>query len=527
MKSFKILIADELGAEGIGILERAGEVTLRNGMDEDQLRSALPDYHALVLRSATKVTARSLELADQLAVIGRAGIGVDNIDIAAATERGVVVMNTPESGAVTTGELAIALLLSLARKIPAADAAMKAGRWEKKRFTGVELRDKTFGVLGLGRIGKVVADRGCGLAMRIIAHDPFVNQDDAPKGVRMVSFEELLETSDFLSVHVPLSAETRGLLNRERLATMKKGAYLVHAARGGIVDDEALCDLLESGHLAGAALDVYAVEPLPEDHRLRRMENVVLTPHIGASTAEAKRSVSRDIAEQVALCLQTGVALNGINVPRIAPSAAAAVGPYLDLAHNLAALLSQFHRGHLQSMRMTLQGGLPSSAAHPLTVAALVGVLQHRVDGPVTPVNAERIAKDQGIRVHTESSSMKRDFMNLLRVEAVFDEERHFVSGTVLGHRHGRMVEFDDYYLDAIPEGPLLVTIHSDEPGVLGKIGSLLGELGVNIARMQLGTPSSGEPRALGIWNLDQALSAEALTSIESLPAIIRVQLVQ
>ncbi len=526
MTRLNILVADDLGDEGMELLSQAGEVQLCTGMDEGQLREALRDQHALVVRSATKVTARSLELADKLAVIGRAGIGVDNIDLEAATERGIVVMNTPEAGAVTTGELAIALLISMARKIPAADAAIRAGRWDKKLLTGVELKDKVFGVLGLGRIGQVVADRGRGLAMQVIAHDPFVPQDRAPEGVRMVEFDELLGTCDFLSVHVPLSEKTRGLLGATELGKMKKGAYLVHAARGGIVDEEALCDLLEANHLAGAALDVFCVEPLPADHRLRKLDQVVLTPHIGASTSEAKRGVSRDIANQVSLCLSTGVAINGINVPRIAPSSAAAVCPYLDLAHNLAALLGQIHPGRLQSVRVTLQGGLPASASQPLTVAALVGLLQGRIDGPVTPVNAERIAKAQEIRVHTEASSMKRDFMNLLRVEAVFDEQRHFVTGTVLGHRHGRMVEFDDYLLDAIPEGPLLVTIHEDVPGVLGKIGSILGAGEINIARMQLGTPNSGEPRALGIWNLDRGLDKDCLTEILALDPILEAHFV-
>ncbi|MHC5066209.1 MAG: phosphoglycerate dehydrogenase [Planctomycetota bacterium] len=526
MTRLNILVADDLGEEGMELLRQAGEVTLRTGMDEAQLREALRNQHALVVRSATKVTAPSLEFADKLAVIGRAGIGVDNIDLEAATERGIVVMNTPEAGAVTTGELAIALLTSMARKIPAADAAIKAGRWEKKQFTGVELKDKILGVLGLGRIGQVVASRGQGLAMQVIAHDPFVPQDRAPEGVRMVEFDELLSTCDFLSVHVPLSDKTRGLLDHEQLGKMKQGAYLVHAARGGIVDEDALCDLLESKHLAGAALDVFCVEPLPEDHRLRHLDQVVLTPHIGASTAEAKSGVSRDIANQVALCLQTGVAINGINVPRIAPASAASVCPYLDLAHNLAALLAQVHQGELQSVRVTLQGGLPASASQPLTVAALVGLLQGKVEGPVTPVNANRIAKAQGIRVHTETSSMKRDFMNLMRVEAVFAEERHFVTGTVLGHRHGRMVEFDDYFLDAIPEGPLLVTIHEDVPGVLGRIGSILGAREINIARMQLGTPSSGEPRALGIWNLDRSLDTDCLDEILALDPILQAHFV-
>jgi D-3-phosphoglycerate dehydrogenase len=425
---------------------------------------------------------------------------------------------------VTTGELAIALLVALARHVPAADAALKAGRWDKKKFTGTEISGKVLGVVGLGRIGRVVAERGKGLAMEVVAYDPFVTQERAPADVRMLDFDELLGCADFVSIHVPLADETRHLFGREPFAKMKKGARLIHAARGGIVDEAALVDALESGHLAGAALDVFETEPLPEDHKLRRLPNVVLTPHIGASTHEASRNVAVDLAKQIALCLEKGIVLNGVNVPRIAPSEAAAIGPYLDLAHDLAHLLSKIHGGErLQSLRVTLQGGLTGNSAHPLTVAALVGALHGRAAGPVTPVNAERIAADQGVRVHTEHSTMKRDFLNLIRVEAVFDERRHCVSGTVLGHRHGRLVELDDYVLDAIPESPLLVTFHRDQPGVLGKIGTVLGELGVNIGRMQLGPPPTAGRSALGIWNLDRALAPAQLERIRGLGVIDQV----
>jgi D-3-phosphoglycerate dehydrogenase len=521
MKAWRILVADELSPEGIALLETAGEVTVRKGMDEAALRAAVVPYHALVVRSATVVTARSLELAQNLAVIGRAGIGVDNIDVEAATARGIVVMNTPEAGATTTGELAISLLLSLARNIPAADASMKRGEWEKSRFTGTELAGKTLGVLGLGRIGRVVADRGKGLHMQVIAHDPFVDESQAPPGVRLVSLDELLAESDFVSVHVPLMDETRHLLGRERLAQMKKGARLIHAARGGIVDDDAVCDALDSGHLAGAALDVFEREPLPKDHRLLRTENLVLTPHLGASTKEAKRSVSLEMARQVVVCLQRGIVLNGVNVPRIAPSEAALLEPFLKLAHHLASFLVQVRSGPIQSMRLTLQGDVPATAQRPLTVAMLTGALQHRVDALVTPVNAERYARDLGVRVHAETSTLKRDFVHLIRVEAVLDGERHFVTGTVLGHRHIRMIEYDAFLLDAIPEGPLLVTWHRDQPGVVGKIGTLLGEQDINISRLQLGGEQPMGELALGIWNLSSPITDSALDQLRADDAMV------
>lgn len=514
MKKWRILVADELSPEGLELLAEAGEVTLAKGMNEDTLRETLANHDALIVRSATKVTARSLELANDLAVIGRAGIGIDNIDVEAATKRGIVVMNTPEAGATTTGELAVSLMLSLARHIPAADASMKSGKWSKKALTGSELTGKVMGVIGLGRIGRVVADRAKGLQMQVVAHDPHLDQSHAPAWVRLTSLDDLLAESDFVSVHVPLMDQTRHLLNRERLQQMKKGARLIHAARGGIVDDEALCDVLDSGHLAGAALDVFEVEPLPDGHRLLSTPNLVLTPHLGASTQEAKLAVSVEMARQVVTCLQRGIALNGINVPRVAPSEASLLEPFLNLAHNLASFLVQTHRAPLKSVRLTLQGDLPASAQRPLTVAMLTGALQHRIDGVVTPVNAVRHADEANVRVHVEQSTLKHDFVHLIRVEAVLGDARHAVTGTVLGHRHIRMIELDEFMLDAIPEGPLLVTWHRDKPGVVGKIGTLIGHQDINIERLQLGGTDDERGLAMAIWNLSAPLTESAIEEL-------------
>ena len=527
--TYRVLVADDLAEDGLEILRQTAEVTVKKGMDEDALRELLPGFHGLVVRSATQVTARSLELVDELAVIGRAGIGVDNIDVGAATTRGIVVMNTPEAGAVTTGEHALALLLSMARRIPAADASVRSGKWEKGKFTGRELNRKQLGVLGLGRIGRVVAERAHGLGMLIAAYDPFVQQANAPQGVRMLTLEELLQTSDFVTVHVPLSNETRHLLSRERLLQMKPGSHLVHAARGGIVDERALCEVLAEGHLAGAAVDVFEHEPLAADSPLRDAPNLILTPHLGASTHEAKHNVAIEIARQVATCLQQGIALNGINVPRIAPADAAQVGPYLELVHNLAAMLTQMFDEPIVSLRLTVQGGLPESALGPLTTAMVTGALKSGSKTAVTPVNAERIAEERDIRVHSETSSLKRDFMNLVRVEALLGETRHFASGTVLGHRHGRLVELDDYVIDAIPEAPMLITLHSNRPGVAGSIGTQLGEFGINISRMQVGRPSdtASEEPSIAILNLDRPLDGKQLEAIRNLEAIQKAMLVQ
>lgn len=523
----KILVADDLGEEGMALLRDAGDVTVKTGMDEAALRETLPGFEVLVVRSATKVTRKSLELADDLALIGRAGIGVDNIDVEAATDRGIAVMNTPNAGAVTTAEHALALLVSLARKIPAADASIRAGNWEKSKFTGVELQDKQLGLIGLGNIGRVVADKARGIGMTIAAYDPFVTQAKAPDGVRMLDLDELLQTSDFVSVHVPLLDETRHLLNRDRLFAMKKGARLVHAARGGIVDERALCEALHEGHLAGAALDVFEQEPLAEDSPLRQAPNVILTPHLGASTVEAKRNVSLDMARQIALAAKKGVVLNGINVAKLSPADAMQIGLYMDLARNLASFLVQVYDGPLVSLRLTVQGGIPASAHRALTVAMIVGALKPTTSGPLTPVNAERIAQERNVRVHCESSTLKRDFMSLLRVEALIGDSRHYASGTVLGHSHGRLIELDEFVLDAIPEGPMLVTFHNDVPGVVGRIGTVVGDVGCNISRMQIGTAGDGEQRALGVLNLDGDPQDALLEKVQAIDAIERAFLVR
>jgi len=485
----------------MALLRDVGDVTVKTGMDEATLRETLPGFETLVVRSATKVTKKSLELADELALIGRAGIGIDNIDVAACTEKGIAVMNTPEAGATTTAEHALSLLLSMSRKIPAADASIRAGKWEKSKFTGVELQNKQLGVVGLGQIGRIVAQKAAGIGMTIAAYDPFVTQEKAPDGVRMLDLDELLASSDFVTVHVPLMKETHHLLNRDRLMAMKKGARLVHAARGGILCEKGLCEALESGHLAGAALDVFEKEPLDEDSPLRSVPNLIMTPHLGASTKEAKRNVSLDMANQIGLAATKGVVLNGVNVARLSPADAVQAGPYMDLARNLASFLTQTYEGQVVSLRLSVQGGIPASAHRAMTVAMIVGGLRSTVQGTLTPVNAERIAEERNVRVHFEATEMKRDFMSLVRVEALIGDTRHIASGTVLGHSHGRMVELDDYVLDAIPEGPMLVTFHRDEPGVVGRIGTMLADNGCNISRMQIGTKKDSDV-ALGVLNL-------------------------
>jgi D-3-phosphoglycerate dehydrogenase / 2-oxoglutarate reductase len=524
MSDCRILVADELTPEALEILSKAGQVVQKKGLKPPDLARELPPYHALVVRSATLVDAEGLGGAQKLVVIGRAGIGVDNIDVEAATARGIVVMNTPESGAVTTAELAIAHLMALARKIPEADRLLHEGRWEKTKLSGVEVTGKTLGVLGLGRIGRVVASRALGLAMRVIAHDPAVPEDRVPAGVTMVPFERLFAESDFVTVHVPLMDVTRHLVGAKAFELMKPGARLIHCSRGGIVDEAALIAALTSGRLAGAAVDVFEKEPLPKDDPLLRAPNLVLTPHLGASTEEARHAVARDIARQVVDCLKTGLVVNGVNVPHVAPGDAEFLSPFLTLAERLASLLVQAYPGALREVRIQTQGEVGERSQRPILVAALVGALRPGSSELVTPVNAERIAKARQIAVSSERSVLKKDFVNLVRVEIVVGSEHHAASGTLIGRRHLRMVELDEFLLDAIPEGHLLITRHLDQPGMMGRIGTVLGDAGVNIARLQLGVARERSGEAIGILNVDSAVPPDVATRMRAVPGILDVK---
>ncbi len=521
MTPWHILVADDLAPEGLDLLRAAASVTVRKGMSGEELLAELPGKHALIVRSATRVTAASLEVADRLLVVGRAGIGLDNVDIDAATRRGIVVMNTPESGAVTTAEHAVAMLLSLARKIPLADRLLHEGRWEKSKLTGVEITGKTLGLLGLGRIGRVVADRALGLRMRVLAFDPHVPKDRVPEGVTLVPFERCLSEADFLSVHVPLLESTRHLLDAAAFAQVKPGCRLVHCARGGIVDEAALLGALEQGRVAGAALDVFEHEPMGASNPLLRHPGVVVTPHLGASTEEARRAVARDMARQVLLCLESGTVVNGINVPRIAPSEADFLTPFLNLGQRLASFLVQAFPGKLERLSIEMQGELARRNEAAIRVAALVGAL--RASGETaTPVNAGVVAERNDVHVDSTHRMIKPEYVDYLRVTAVLDGQPRVAAGTLLGRRRLRMVELEHTSLDALPSGAMLLTIHEDQPGVIGRVGTLLGNAGINISRLQLGVKADGTGDALGLLNLDRGLDDGLLGETRALPFVRR-----
>ena len=528
----RILICDDLSSAALDVFrERGLEPVVCTGLSEDELVERVTDAHALIVRSATKITRRVLEAAPQLRVVGRAGVGVDNVDCATATTRGVVVMNTPTGNTTTTGELAIALMCSLSRHICRADRQTRSGKWGKKGLLGTELTGKRLGVIGLGRIGRVVADRAVGLKMEVVAHDPYLQGAGRPspiEGVELVDLEQLIETCDFLTLHVPLLDSTKNLLSRERLERTKRGVRIINAARGGLIDEVALADLLESGHVAGAALDVLAQEPPPADHPLLGREDVILTPHLGASSHEAQHNVAVGIARQISEFLLDGVAHNAVNAPAVPAKTLQAIAPYVTLGERMGAFLAQQMGSPVRKLEVTLSESLERDAAQYLPLSILVGVLRQS-DGSANYVNSPLLAKEQDVRLLQGEKSDTYSFQNLIKVRATSrgGEESHVISGTVFG-RSPRIVRIDGLHLDLDPTGTILMTSHHDRPGVIGELGGVLGAAGVNIRRMEMGTGDEAEGQlAAGFLSLDEDPGEEVMHAVEAISAIERAQLIR
>ncbi len=527
-----IVICDELSPAAMAIFERRGHTVLvRTGLDEAGLITLAPEASAFVVRSATRITRRVIEAAPNLRVVGRAGVGVDNVDHIAATERGVVVMNTPTGNTTTTAELAVALMCSLARHVPRAARLAREGGWSKKGLVGTELTGKTLGVVGFGRIGRVVAERALGLRMRVLCSDPFLPVEEAEKlvpGVRAVQLDELVAESDFVTLHVPLDDSTRGLFGEERLARMKPGARLINAARGGLVDETALCAALESGHLAGAALDVLEQEPPPADHPLLRRDDVIVTPHLGASSVEAQHAVAVGIAEQICDFLETGVAHNAVNAPAVPVKTLREIAPYVVLAEKIGDFIAQLCSDPLRKLEITLAGEIASKDHRHIPLALLVGALR-RLEPGVNFVNAPTIAKERGLRVLESVDEDGANYVSLLKVRASTrgGEESHVVAGTVFG-RKPLLVRIDDQHLDLAPEGTMLITRHQDRPGVVGRLGTILGNHGVNIRGVVLGPAgTAADGLASAYISLYAEPTPEAIEEIRALDNVRAVRLVQ
>lgn len=517
----RILIADRIAEEGIAYLRsRPGfDVYVELGLGEAELCERIRDYEAVVVRSAPRITAAVITAAKKLKVIGRAGIGVDNIDVEAATERGIVVLNTPDANATTTAELTLAHILSLSRHLPQADRSVRAGEWRRAQFMGTELAGKITGIIGFGTIGRIVASRCLGLKMRVAAYDPFVTREIIEQaGAEPLELEDLLKTADYVTLHCPLTDKTRGLINRARVDLMKPGARLINCARGGLVDEAALLEAIESGHLAGAALDVYEMEP-PVGSPLLKEERIVFTPHLGASTEEAQVAVGTAIAHQVAAFLETGEAINAINLPYVPAAELHKIRPYQMLAHRLGRLLAALTPAPLQQIEVALCGRAAEINPHPVAVEALVGLLEEQLSMPVNSVNAHHLARRQGIALVESRSEETYEYLSLVSVTGHYDGGTISVAGTLLSDQHPRLVRIDDYEIETVPEGTLLITRHEDRPGVIGALGNLLGRENINISRMQVGI-TSPESEAMAVIGISSPLSPDLLHQVLAISAV-------
>ncbi len=518
----KVLISDQLSERALEIFQTRGlEVDFKPGLPADEQIKIIGKYDGLAIRSATKVTGEMLSAASNLKVIGRAVIGVDNVDFYADTSRGVVVMNTPHGNTITTAEHAIAMLFSTARQIPAADASTQAGKWEKSRFMGVELTGKTLGLIGCGNIGSIVAERALGLRMRVLAFDPFLSEDRARDlGVEKGDLEAVLARSDFITLHTPMTDQTRGMINKVSLAKCKPGVRIVNCARGGLVVEEDLAEALKSGQVAGAAFDVFTVEPA-KDNPLFGCPNFIATPHLGAATEEAQENVAIQVAEQMSDYLLNGAVSNAINMPSISAEDAPKLKPYMDLAARLGSFAGQLTETGLRKVTLTYRGHVATLNTRPLTAIALEGLLRPQVDS-VNMVNAPLMARERGIEVTEVSNQEIENYQATITVSVETDRRQRSASGAIFGGAP-RLVRMHDARMEAELKGFMLFVRNEDKPGFIGRLGSTLGNAGVNIANFHLGR-AEGDGSAVALIQLDSACSPEVLKTLENLPDVLTVK---
>ena len=529
-RKWKVLVTEKLSDEGLAALQASPDVELiiKTGLTPEELLVEIAAVDALLVRSATRVTAEVIEAGEKLSVIGRAGVGVDNIDVEAATRRGVVVCNSPEGNTAAAAEHTWALLLSVARSIPAADASVKAGEWKRSAFVGVELMNKTLGVVGLGKIGSEVASRADAFGMHVVGYDPFVSAEQATRlGVELLSLPELFAQSDFITLHVPLNKDTRDLLNAETLQQVKAGARIINCSRGGVVNEAALADAIASGHLAGAALDVFATEP-PGDSPLLKLPGVVLTPHLGASTAEAQVKVAVDVAQQVLEVLQGKPARSAVNVISVSPEELRALEPYMALAEKLGRLQSQLAEGPLSSVELIYAGALAEEDTRMLTRSFLKGLLQPILDIPVNIVNSALIAQTRGLHITESRSRETADYVSLITSRVATNGEERVIAGTLFGRAEPRIVRIDRYLVDFSPSGFMLLSTHIDKPGMIGRVGTLLGEHYINIAGMNVGRGQPGPGgRSVMVLSLDNPIPPDVMERIRRIDGITSTRLVE
>jgi D-3-phosphoglycerate dehydrogenase / 2-oxoglutarate reductase len=522
----RVLVTDPIAPEGEEYLRQHADVETRPGLPRADLIATIGDYQALVVRSETKVTREVIEAGRQLRVIGRAGVGVDNIDVDAATERGIVVVNAPAGNTIAVAEHTIGLLLAAARRIPQAYASLRAGQWQRSNYMGQEVRNKVLGVVGLGRIGREVARRAQGLEMHVVAFDPYVGAEHARRlGVEMLDLPALLRTADFITIHTPATAQTSGLIGAPELATVKPTAYVLNCARGGIVDETALAEALQAGRLAGAALDVFAKEP-PGDNPLLQLDNVVATPHLAASTQEAQVTVALEVAEQVVAALDGRPTVYAVNAPIVTPEAFAVLGPYLRLCETLGEVATQLAEGQLSRVEVTYQGELAEHDTAALQATVIRGLLAPVSEEPVNTVNALSIARQRGLQVDERKTTAPDNYTNLVTVALHTDRGERTISGTVMnGEPH--VVRIDGYLVELVPRGDyVLLSRHVDRPGIVGIVGTLLGEADVNISSMHLGRHER-RGDALMVMTVDEPIPPEVLDRIRAVTDIEQIRVVR
>lgn len=512
----KVLISDNLAPIGAEILQNAGlEVDINTGLAPEELKEIIGQYDGLVIRSATKVTSEIIEAAKNLKVVGRAGIGLDNVDIPSASQGGIVVMNAPDGNATTTAEHAISLMMALSRNIPQATSSMKDGKWEKKKFMGREVTGKTLGIIGIGRIGGIAASRAQGLKMKTIAYDPHLPKEMAEKiGVELVDLKELAQRSDYITVHVPMTSETKNLVSTEFFKNMKRDGMFIDCARGGVCDEDALYKALSEGEIAGAALDVFATEPTTlENCPLLELDNFICTPHLGASTSEAQENVAVIIAEQIADYLLKGAVTNAVNVPSVSDDVLTQVGPYITLGEMLGGLHMQIAKGGVEEINIEYSGELADLNTSPITIAFLKGLFTPILKDAVNYVNAPIIAKERGIKVIESKSEQSDDFINVLTARVKTSEGENVLVGTVFGKNEPRLVRLNTFRLEALPAGPMLLVYNKDVPGVIGSLGTTLGSNGVNISMMTVGREEESQQNII-LLSVDTPISKELLGKV-------------
>jgi D-3-phosphoglycerate dehydrogenase len=519
----KVLVSDIFSTEGLAIFEKAAGIELdyRPGIPPRELREAVTDAEALVVRSGTQVTGEILEAAKNLRVIGRAGIGIENMDLEAANRKGVVVMNTPFGSTTTAAEHTIAMLLALSRQIPEAHRAIKEGRWEKDRFLGVEISGKTLGIIGSGKIGQLVVERALGLKMRVVVYDPYLADEMIRKiGAEAVDFDELLDKADFISLHVPLTPETAGILGEEALARVKPGCRIVNCAAGGLIDEEALARAIADGRVAGAALDAFSQEPPADSNPLLAFDQVVCTPHLRASTVDAQVNVTVQVARQIVDFLQKGIVANAINMPSISADLLAKIRPYVDLAERLGTFHTLRGFRGMQSVIVEYVGSVTDYPTRPLTFALLKGLLAPILGPAVNYVNAPHLARERGIKIIERSCVTSDEFSNVIHLTVTGDEGESSVSGALFGEKDCRIVRVDGHHVEAEPYGHILVLHNEDRPGVIGFIGQVLGQAGINIAMMNLSRQKING-RAISLLTVDSKIPEPVLEQLRTYPHII------